>query len=359
MRAVTSQPHFEECGPHQPVQVEPDTVLATDGSGGPHAADPRIRRCGWGFVALGPSGEVRFSGHGPLDYWRQTVPLAELAAVTALLLCTVGDITVVIDNDAVVRGIRAGPGRKHESNPHAWRVFWTVVGDRQVHAIKVKSHLDAAAAEAAGVPWLHWRGNLLADEQAERAALAAQLPPADLEAVRWADQRAQAVQEHLLAVSMAVAQDAGRLYGPSSRLERAREARQNAQARKERLEAATAGTSHQWCPTSGRCLVCFLGPTRDTPKAAFLLTPCGGQPHQIHGSHDLQRHRGLWFCGHCGATGVRRFSAHRGLGAPCHPPTASGKVMLARLRAGKLPYGRSAWPDQAVEEELGLELVAL
>jgi hypothetical protein len=179
-----------------------------------------------------------------------------------------------------------------------------------------------------------------------------------LEAVRWADARAQAVQEHLLAVSMAVAQEAGRLYGPSSRLERAREARQRAQERKARLEAAVAGTTHRWCPSSGRCLVCFKGPTRELPKAAFLQTTCAGQPHQIHSSHDLQCHRGLWFCGHCGATGVRRFTAHRGLGAPCHPPTASGKVMLTRLRAGKLPYGRSAWPDQAVEEELGLELVA-
>ena len=44
----------------------------------------------------------------------------------------------------------------------------------------------------------------------------------DVERVRWADARAQGVQEHLLAVAMAVAQEAGRLYGPSSRLERAR-----------------------------------------------------------------------------------------------------------------------------------------
>ena len=333
-------------------------VLATDGSGGPHAADPRVRRCGWGFVALGPDGQIRFSGHGPLDYWRQTVPLAELAAATALALCTVGDLEVVIDNDSVVGGINAGPARKHETNTHAWRVFWSTVGDRQIRAVKVKSHLDAATAEAAGVPELHWRGNTLADELAERAALAAQLPPADLEAVRWADQRAQAVQEHLLAVAMAVAREAGRLYGPSSRLERAREARQRTQERKERLEAATARTAHRWCPSSGRCLVCFLGPTRTLSRTNFLLTACAGQPHQIHDSHALERHRGLWFCGRCGATGVRRFSAHRGLGAPCHPPTASGKVMLARLRAGKLPYGRSAWPDQTVEEELGLELVA-
>jgi hypothetical protein len=166
------------------------------------------------------------------------------------------------------------------------------------------------------------------------------------------------VLEHLLAVSMAVAQEAGRLYGPSSRLERARETRQRAQERKARLEAATAGTAHRWSPTAGRCLTCLRAPSRELPREAFLLTPCLGHPHQIHSSHDLRCHRGLWFCGHCGATGVCRFTAQRGLGAPCHPPTASGKAMLTRLHAGKLPYGRSAWPDQAVEESLGLELVA-
>ena len=222
----------------------------------------------------------------------------------------------------------------------------------------MKSHLDEAAALEARVPWLHWRGNTLADQLAESATQAAQLEGADIEAVRWADTRAQALQEHLLAVSMAVAKEAGRLYGPSSRLERAREARQRAQARKERLEASLATTAHRWCPREGRCLVCLRAPTKEQPKGAFLESPCLGRPYQIHVSHDLKRHRGLWYCWYCGGTGTRRFSARRGLGAPCHPPTTCGKTMLTRLGAGKLPYHLTAWPDEAVEEELGLELVS-
>ncbi len=273
-------------------------------------------------------------------------------------MCTVGDLTVVIDNAAVVLGIQKGPTHKHDTNCHAWRVFWALVGDRRITAIKVKSHHDEAAAAEAGVLWLHWRENTLADQLAEAAALAAQFAAEDLEAVRWVDSRAQAVQEHLLAVSMAVAQEAGRLYGPSSRLERAREARKRTQERRARLAAALAGTARRWCPNLGRCLVCLRGPTRELPREALLNTAFAGQPHHIHSSHDLRCHRGLWFCGHCGATGVRRFTAQRGLAAPCHPPAASSKVMLTRLLAGKLPYGRSAWPDEAVEEELGLELVA-
>ena len=102
MRPVRGQATFTGCGPSEPYQVKPDMVVATDGSGGPHSADPRIRRCGWGFVILGPNGEEKASGSGPLDYWKQTVPLAELAAVTAVLLTTVGNLTVVIDNASIV-----------------------------------------------------------------------------------------------------------------------------------------------------------------------------------------------------------------------------------------------------------------
>jgi hypothetical protein len=358
MMPTQSQPEFRGCSPQAPFQLEPGMVAGTDGSGGPNSADPRVRRCGWGFTLLSPEGTQLAAASGPLDYWKQTVPLAELAAVTALLLCTVGDLTVVIDNAAVVKGIQAGPTHPRVSNRHAWKLLWAAVGDRRLEAIKVKSHLDEPSAADAGVPWLHWRANALADQLADRAALAAQLPSEALEAVRQVDSKARAVQEHLLAVSMAVAKEAGRLYGPSARLERAREARLRGEERRAQLEATLARTAHRWCPTSGRCLACLRAPSRAVPKAAFLETACAGVPHQIHSSHALERHRGLWFCGHCGATGVSRFSAHRGLGAPCHPPTTSGKVMLTRLRAGKLPYGRSAWPDEAAEESLGLELVA-
>ena len=51
------------------------------------------------------------------------MPLAELAAVQALLLCTTGDLTVVVDNAAVVKGIRRGPNFKHRAQQHLWNVF--------------------------------------------------------------------------------------------------------------------------------------------------------------------------------------------------------------------------------------------
>jgi hypothetical protein len=203
---------------------------------------------------------------------------------------------------------------------------------------------------------LFWFANDTADKLAEHAAQAARPSQEDAAAVQAADRKAHQVLEHLTAVAFHVAQDARNLYGPANRLERAREARERAGAKKGRLEAALSSTTHQWCEAKGRCLTCFLGPSRAQPKADFLLTTCTGRPHQIHDSHSLKRHRGLWFCAVCGCTGASRFAA-RGLGGPCHPASASGRRTLLRLQAGRLPYHLKAWPDEGAEEAFGLELV--
>ena len=63
------------------------------------------------MVLSGP--EVIAAGLGPLDYGKQTVPLAELAGVTALSLCTVGVLTVVVDNASVVNVIQRCPSLNH------------------------------------------------------------------------------------------------------------------------------------------------------------------------------------------------------------------------------------------------------
>eukprot|EP00973_Karenia_brevis_P006737 915281-Karenia_brevis.AAC.1 len=65
--------------------------IYTDGSGGTHSGDPRLRRCGWAWVINSANGEM---GHAPVGYYgeygslggRQTVPRAELTAVMNALL---------------------------------------------------------------------------------------------------------------------------------------------------------------------------------------------------------------------------------------------------------------------------------
>ena len=246
---------------------------------------------------------------------------------------------------------------KHTANAHQWKAFWEAAGDRAVTAVKIKAHSAAQEAEEAGVPTQHWLANQRADQLAEQAAQEAQLPEDHLAAIRSVDTLARAVQEHLAAVAQAVAQDARGLYGPSSRHQRAADARQRAAARAERLETILATTAHTWCPRRRRCLACNRAPTRAVPREVLLQTPCSGRPSGIHSSHRLRRHRGLWYCSVCGSSGARRFTS-RGFGGPCHPPSISGRRTLTRIQEGSLPYHRRAWPDEEAEEAFGLELVS-
>jgi ribonuclease HI len=357
MTEVTAELHFHGCRPSQPIPLPEGAVIGTDGSGGSYSADPRIRRCGWAFVVIGSDHTTVASGWGPLLCWRQTVPLAELDAARVALLCTTGPVTLLIDNATIVRGIRRGPMHRHTANAHQWRSFWEAAGDRDVTVIKIKSHQRAQEAEEAGVPTQHWIANQRADQLAEQAAQEAQLPEDHLAAIRSVDALARAVQEHLAAVAQAVAQDARGLYGPSSRHQRAADARLRAAARAERLETILATTAHTWCQRRRRCLACHRAPTKAVPREVFLQTPCSGRPGGIHSTHRLRRHRGLWYCSVCGSSGARRFTS-RGLGGPCHPPSASGLRTLTRLQAGLPPYHRRSWPDEEAEEAFGLELVS-
>ena len=89
--------------------------------------------------------------------------------------------------------------------------FWSLVGDRCITPVKIKSHLEEDAARATGTDMVQWFANQEADKLADEAALAAQLSPEEVAAVQAADRKSHQVQEHLLAVSVAVAKDAGRL----------------------------------------------------------------------------------------------------------------------------------------------------
>ena len=229
-------------------------------------------------------------------------------------------------------------------NAHRWRLFWEAAGDRSLRVTKVKSHLDEAAARAAGVDRLHWLANSRADELAEEAAREAQLAPETVQEVHRLDKEAREVQEHLVSVALEVARNAPQLYGASTRGQRLAEASERARQRKTALLEAERLTEHRLCPKSGRCLACLRGPTRETPKLEFLRSACTRRPWAIHASHDLQQTRGLWWCATCGGTGSSHF---RKLAEECGAPTATGKLALRRLLDGKRPYHVKAWPDEA------------
>eukprot|EP00959_Pyramimonas_sp_CCMP1952_P047015 981440-Pyramimonas_sp.AAC.1 len=85
-------------------------VFGTDGSGGEHGRDWRLRRCGWSVVHLDPDSlEVRGVLCGTLPtvgMCVQSSPRAELFALHQLLVYTEGPIHVYIDYQPIVAAFR-------------------------------------------------------------------------------------------------------------------------------------------------------------------------------------------------------------------------------------------------------------
>ncbi len=175
-------------------------------------------------------------------------------------------------------------------------------------ALKIQAHQSLEAALEAGTEAVARAANCAADELAEQAAAAAQLPGAAVAAVQRHDHETLQVQQHLAAVALQVAKDAPSLYGPSPRLQRRAEAANRARERQEALEEALRLTEHCLDESTGKCTKCLKGPTATQPKLGFLRSPCEGMPHAIHATHTMRLTRGLWWCERCGGIGFRKFA---------------------------------------------------
>ena len=139
---------------------------------------------------LDQEGTVLGKGHGPLHCWKQTVPLSELEGAKIALLCTTGPIHLLVDNAAVVKGIRRGPDYKRRVHSHRWKLFWEAAAGRPITVTKIKSHMERAEAIQTGMDPVHWLANSLADELAEAGARRAQLPAANVAEVLRLDKEA-------------------------------------------------------------------------------------------------------------------------------------------------------------------------
>ncbi len=126
--------------------------IYSDGSGGRNSRDKRIRRCGYGYALIyeGRDGfELVSAAFGPLPGDAQTVPRAELMAVTSILSKSkraFRDLIIHVDCKYVVRGWLQGKGLKPASNRDLWDRFWELIDQVpvQVSLVKVQSHLTDA-----------------------------------------------------------------------------------------------------------------------------------------------------------------------------------------------------------------------
>jgi ribonuclease HI len=182
-------------------------VAGSDGSGGQHGTDPRLRRVGWSWVVLKADGKVLGGATGGIEGKAQTVPRAELFAVVHFLEHVIGHVTLYIDNKYVVDGIaklrggwRAEPKTEHGD---LWGRFAEHVDGRlrQVDTRKIKSHLEKAAAMTAGVPLFAWEADRVADVLADEAAARHQYTDADVAVVGRIDTTTAIVLKRLVAAA--------------------------------------------------------------------------------------------------------------------------------------------------------------
>jgi len=350
----------------------------TDGSGGLHTADPRLRRCGWAVVSATKSAQERavLEGAlwGTLSDW-QTVPRAELYAVIMAVEHTNGPIQVYSDCKYVVDGYHRGKDSTiHGSNGDLWVRLWAACAARacgEVKLTKVKAHTSQADEDTGLITRFHREGNEYSDKYAGLGAQLNQVPQECIDRVHAVDLKAKWVIRRLLAINMACV----KLY-PNSKPVAVKQAAPAQAAKRPRIaqawaRARLAALGHKLLlvNTTLRCTVCKQsrplkqaglwvkggrcpGPPAPTSASSQGMPappksgagPCTAQPFSrgvVHISHRTTLHKGLVMCWKCGAYSKARL---RALARRCQPLKCT-QARLARMRQGLPPTPGLVWPE--------------
>jgi hypothetical protein len=320
-----------------------DALCGTDGSGGPHGRDPRLRRVGWGLVVCSADLQPLGIAFGGVPDQQQSVPRAELYAILKLAVMTQGSLTAVVDADYVCKGFHAGRHGQHESHHDLWRQLWQRLETREgsFQVCKVRSHLQAEHIVTGSICGWQFYLNAIADSLADRAAVLAQLPPSIVRDVTDADLLLSKVQKRLVALGALVF-----------------EAANSKPEERERAVASLAdplspepsrGSAHD-LRKSGNWIRCHRCRMAGTAKAwrAWQNTPCMPSvaiPVGVHRSHrgSFAIVRGLGVCLQCGSWVKKRLV---NLAKPCKEPKMAGQAALAAIARGDRPQGLPQWPDE-------------
>ena len=328
-------------------------IYFSDGSGGIHSNDPRLRRTGWGIVRLDQRCSVNL--------------LTSMACPTRAKRGTNGDLWT--------RVFRARE-QKPQCTLRVARVW--------------KSHITAKELAIGCATVFDMRGNTFADEMASRAAKRVEVLPGQAGAVQAIDGMAWQVRMRIVEANLAAITDQPkREFLP----QRSPCHRKRKQQRKADLLSAIAATGHvakrKWrkrrychCEKSGRggsISKWKLAPTscsailarHDAREPAPVAERCeddddlfvhgaaldeGGENVQgaqeadfseyhvntlvlgsgvVHYTHETWLIRGITFCGECGAWATTR---------ECTKEPGKRAYELRRLITGKEPNSRMTWP---------------
>ena len=259
------------------MEASDNLVFGTDGSGGEHGSDPRVRRCGGAVVAmdkitLQPVGFISFQLPGPI----QSVPRAEATAMQILLERTTGSVIAYSDAKCVVDGFT----KQRKSNQDVWWKIRRARAERGIRVVHVKSHRP----DLIGTPSMTVEAfavNHHADFFADEAAAAAQLPQQVVNSVAAVDKVAWQIQKRLLAIARHTRRDDEEQRAGAKRRYPKRAARLPAHGAKtlQQVQAAEA-LGHHLVPRGSRFFCRSCGPAR-APKTAgkfwFAFLPSVGR----------------------------------------------------------------------------------
>ena len=305
-----------------------EVIFGSDGSGGKHAGDWRLQRCGWGWVALDKRTKLPLAaGRGAVP-GAQTVPRAELCALIDLAAYSSGPLFVVVDASYLIKGYQKGKkALQCGPNGDLWFALFRLLGSRTLTLHKVKSHLPASAIGDSVKAW-EWIANAYADGLAEDAAKKAQVPDSEASAVAQVDRDTEDVLVRLGKLVLHAAQtsiDKRRVppaAGPKlpSRTD---------------LQKVALAQGHDLTQDTKflRCRRCFnRGTWAEARQAAWMFETCtpAQQPNSFNATHKMVRKGISWICAKCGAMSTS--GKVLGLAKPCpNKPSARGRANLKDL----------------------------
>ena len=196
-----------------PFDVE-GLVLGGDGSGGEHTRDSRLRRGGFGLVAVnGLTHEVAKMWYGSVP-GAQSGYTAECAALLHALLRTNGNCVMVMDNMPVIRQFRKSPRSNLKHNGLLWQAIFNARDDRRLRGggnitlVWMSSHKSLEHSLKAGSSPVQWVVNQIADSLAGRGAREAALHPSSVEHILSQATNAHSVLTRLVRIAILIKPDA-------------------------------------------------------------------------------------------------------------------------------------------------------
>ena len=359
------------------VLAEEGGIFGTDGAGGKHSSEPRLRRCGFSAVCLRRSAagdgrlQLRAAMWSTLAGQHQSVPRAEMSAILWLLGCIRGPLVVHTDHWNIVRRWKSGNKNSAGAMSDLWYDFWALV-EARVHPVVlhwVPSHRNLDAVEEGAVDELPFFLNMAADAFAVQAAKHHEVEAIVAKRVAELDAVARMVQQRLVAVNLDLAGRRCTTVVKSAEKQSSRAANKWASDRQLLLRS-----QHKLAYHRGRwaCSTCCKATKATAVAGSFISQPCVGPPAdeggglppaelvlgsaamrdaltRCHRSHRLQARRGVVVCLRCGAWHSPELPRNRmqKLSSICFGPriTGAGPHVLRRWRKGEHPAKRP-WPVQ-------------